>query len=136
MYEQAQQNNNSHDPEQILATLKSTLEFGVVKFNDKKFDVDDYFNTSRDIQEVVGVFNQIIDLTFPTTRALELSNSVLTTIDTIAHRYGKFPVDVLFPTGGYTDLEAYIINLLVCNAGIETRNNIIESAKLQVIGVI
>lgn len=54
-------------------------------------------------------------------------------IDIIAKRYGKSPIEILFPFGGYNEMDAYLFNVHVACAAIneEVRIQKLQEAKMK-----
>ena len=56
-----------------------------------------------------------------------ISRSFALFIDQTATRYGKTPIEIMIPRGGYNDLDAYLFNVFIENIAVE--KEIIESKK-------
>jgi len=50
-------------------------------------------------------------------------NDIALYLDQTASRYGKTPIEILFPCGGYNDLDAYLFNLFVENIAVNDENS-------------
>ena len=128
--------NNKSEGEQQLKTLRETLRFGVVSLNGEQFEVDNYLATHTDAIEAITVFDAIVDKTFSLKSLVEFKLSDLDHIDAIASRYSIAPIDVLFPCGEYTEMDAWIVNSIVASRGAENKTNLIHRYKLQTVGTI
>ena len=110
-----------------IALLRNVLRVGVVSFNGEPFDVDTYM--ARDsikgggVKEAMNIFARIILMTF---NKFKLENNIekntAISIDIMAKRYGIAPIDVLFPGGGYTEMDAYMFNSQIAFSGVTEDN--------------
>lgn len=131
MHEQIVEKQSAQNSDLEIDAIKTVLTAGVVSLNDKKFNIENHFQESSDLKEVLIIYSCIIDMSFSVKNVIEFKKQTLQNIDAIANRYGMKPIDVLFPNGNYTPLDAYIINSLAAFEGLESRNRIAEQYKLQ-----
>lgn len=118
------------DHKRQLEAMKFVLRHGVVSVNKRHFDVEDYFNApGGKIGEALFLFDAILGLTFKKFRKMQdVDNANAIAIDAIAKRYGKTPIEVIMPFGGYSDMDAWMFNMFVASRGIEEHNRQMEAA--------
>lgn len=122
--------DSAESPEDQIKTITTVLNAGVVSLNKGKFDAKKYLSESTDMPEMLEIYGRILEMSFSVDRVIELELSQIQHIDAVAQRYGIQPVDVLFPKGGYTPLDAWIINSIVANEGYSHRNLLAQRHKL------
>ena len=132
MYEQtvgeqsAAREPSQSEVDDALARYKAVLANGVVEMDGLPFDVEAVF--ARDPSEdpdlksaIEAAFSAIVVMSFDRfNEPRKIDADAVLSIDFIARRYGKSPIEVLMPTGGYNDLDAYAFNMFV--AGIGAKN--------------
>ena len=50
-------------------------------------------------------------------------------IDRTARRYGVTPAELIWPEGDYTNMDAWVLNMSICNAGVAADNREIRKAQ-------
>ena len=65
-------------------------------------------------------------MSFSIRDVLKVDRKTMLSIDRVAKRYSKAPIDVLMPSGGYTPMDAYNFNLMAANMG---ANEVASQAK-------
>lgn len=103
-----------------LRVVKYVLSNGVELMNGSKFDVDLYLETSSDIIEAYVLIGQIIALTMPLFNARhDMQMDDVITIDVLAKRYAKTPIEIVSPKSDYSDWDAFLFNAFIANHAIK-----------------
>jgi len=90
------------------------LKNGIKTMNTEAFDVDLYMNTSSNIFEALYIYQEILNITFLKFREVKtVPIDYVCHVDRMAKRYGKTPIEVMFPCGGYSDWDAYVFNSFI-----------------------
>lgn len=114
--------------ENIKKNIKAVLEVGIVRMPDKLMAVDDLIQ-DRTIELGYEVYVKILEFCLKKLRKIYLVNHrLLGYYAAMSNTYKKFPIDCLFPKGGYSDVEAFIFNSFVLNYQIEKEHK--EAKKL------
>jgi hypothetical protein len=79
---------------------------------------------------MIQLFGEVIALSFSFAGPVNTNQDQLAQIDIIAQRYGIQPIDVVMPNGGYTPLDAFTFNATVASEGLNSRNQLAKTAKL------
>lgn len=139
MYEKAMRESGaleSIDREDEIKAIKKLLGTSVISVDSKPFDVDKFMKHETDIYVLVELYSYVISNSFSVVAPIQFSKKQIENIDAIAKRYGVQPIDVLMPSGGYTDMDAYTFNLVVADRGISEKVNHVKRSKIQVVATI
>lgn len=139
MYERAMRESGAEesiDRQDEIRAIKKLLGVSVISVDSEPFDVDKFMKEETDIYVLIELYSYIISNSFSVVAPIEFSKKQIENIDTIARRYGVQPIDVLMPSGGYTDMDAYTFNLVVADRGISEKINHVNRSKIQVVATI
>lgn len=106
--------DSADEDAKIIETITLVLKVGCIDVNKKQFCVDKFMETTTDVSECFALIDAIFahSLTlFTSVRDMSKQNAHL--INKMATDYGKTPIEIMRPTGGYTDLDAYMFNSFV-----------------------
>ena len=124
MYEQVVGERKTADDlkkegETQVKTLRAALKSGVISVNGKPFDADIYLKTETDLGEALELFKAVMATTFKKfARVYDMEPNRVGLYDRLAARYGKTPIEILFPAGGYSEMDAFTFNLFIGTHGI------------------
>ncbi len=114
------------DSEKFLENIKLIFSKCALTINGGEFKPDKYIE-ENDMISVTYLLCSIFAISFNKFDSiLEVSEKQPIFWDAMAKRYGKSPIDCLFPNGGYSDMDAYCFNTMVLHVGMETENSIIN----------
>jgi len=128
LYAELLNNNNEKTPEQLERELnesatcmaiilsKCCLGLGIV---DKEFVKNNFDESSL-------AFMTILSISIGRLSVLDISENAAIYIDTIAKRYSKTPIDIVYPNGCNNDLYSFLFNQFICSIGIKRDNQQIE----------
>jgi len=82
-----------------------------------------------DIMNILSMDKILLLLSAILVKSLKKCNEIKTVrndtalfLDQTARRYGKTPIETLFPCGGYNDLDAYLFNSFIENIAVNYEN--------------
>lgn len=139
MYEKAMRESGvseSTDKDDEIKAIKKLLRVSVISVDSKPFDIDKFMKEETDIYVLIDLYSYVISNSFSVVSPIEFSKKQIENIDAVARRYGTQPIDVLMPSGGYTDMDAYTFNLVVADRGISEKINHVNRSKIQVVATI
>lgn len=139
MYEKAMREsgaNEEQDREKEIESIKKILGAAVVLVDGDPFNVDKFMKEETDMYVLIELYSYVISNSFSVVSPVEFSAKQIESIDGVARRYGVQPIDVLMPTGGYTDMDAYTFNLVVADRGISEKINHVKRSKIQVVATV
>lgn len=111
-----------------VRALKSVLPKCVISMDGEPFDCEKYLTDEAEdiggaLLEAATLFQAIINISFKKFfKPIKVEKSAMDIIDAISKRYGSPPIDVLFPNGGYSDMDAYTFNLFIAAYSIRDEN--------------
>lgn len=115
-----------------IKLIESVLQKGIIRPKNfkpklilKKNNVDiGFFIYARIISMNLKKFNKIYTM----------NNKYMIFLDSLARRYGKTPLEVLFPAdvNKFTDLESYMFNVFVFTIGMNNENEIIKRGNAKI----
>lgn len=106
--------------QQRISCITRVLSAGVLKCGLKSFNAEQYMNSPGRLEDCIQLFAAVLDLS--TRKFKKLSDFPKTNVLFIAElatRYKKLPVEILYPNGGYTEIEAYLFNAHVLSVAVE-----------------
>ena len=136
MYEQAMAKmGQAHvqtraERERQLLGIATVLSKAVLTENGKKFDVKSFMErpaTAKNTKKMMVLFWQTLNFSFK--RFLgEVPINIINakTIFILAKRFSKTPIEILFPEGDYTEMDAWMFNMYIASVGIEEENREIK----------
>lgn len=139
MYEKAMRESGAEEStnrEDEIKAIKKLLGVSVVSVDSKPFNVDVFMEDETDIYVLFELYSYVISNSFSIVSPIEFSKKQIENIDAIARRYSVQPIDILMPSGGYTDMDAYTFNLVVADRGISEKVNHVKKSKIQVVATI
>lgn len=107
---------------------KMICEAGVISLNKKPFDIKLFLKSSTDksylFSVIYALYINIIGISTKIFKSkVEMSSDLALYYDAISEKYGKAPIEMLCPNGGYTDLDAQMFNLFVASEGAKKRKD-------------
>ena len=120
------------DYEAIVNRVIEVCKWGIVSMNGKPFNVDafldeakgdeDWFNSRMD--QLWSIFMIIRAMTFKVFHPeMEIKESLVEHIHSVANTYGATPIQAMFPTGGYSDFESMMFNNFVLSIASKKAEN-------------
>lgn len=113
---------NDLDSEKFLQNVKQIFDKCAISINSNPFKAKQYIE-DHDMIEVTYLLCSIYAISFKKFDSiLEVSGNQPVFWDAMSRRYGKTPIECLFPTGGYSDMDAYCFNTMILQKGMEAEN--------------
>ncbi len=82
-------------------------------------------------EEVMLAYMIILNMSLNNIKIYNLTENNCIYIDMISKRYGKAPIEILMPIGGYNDLYAFLFNQFIFSIGLNHENKMIEKQNLK-----
>lgn len=124
--------SNEANLENQLKTLKFVLKSGVISCNKIAFNVDEFLQrpaTLSNNKKALCLFFEILKLTFKAFLGeTKITQSSAITAYIMAKKFGKTPIEVILPLGGYSETDAYMFNVYVTNLGLKEEDRIARKA--------
>lgn len=139
--------SEKEDPKKITMLLLDTLKHCVLSIDGNKFDIDSFkydvetIGGEFTLKEAMIIFDKILRLSFKAFLPkngipITMSKETAYTYHIISREYGKTPIEILYPNGGYTDMDAMMFNFFVYSIAIEEKNKLIQKHQLQTVSII
>lgn len=126
------------DSTKEIELLKTVLGVGVISENGYPFSVNDFFKREDPValEIALKLFEIVIEASFLHRKIIKISESEGLTIDRLARRYAKSPAEIVWPSGGYSEMDAYTFNLAIAGIGISNQVGYVNKNKIQVVHTI
>jgi hypothetical protein len=114
------------DTEAQLKTISFVLGSCIVSENGAPFDIEEFMKrpaTEKSMQKMFFLFWEAIKMSFKRFRSeTPVSGNNALSIFIMAKKFGRPPIDILFPDGDYSEMDAYMFNIYIASVGIEEEN--------------
>ena len=113
--EQLSQLQNDQEKNEIdLKCIKKILEIGVCTKNKQLFDANKFINNETNLCLGLSLLAEILEISLSKFKnTIELTLNDVFFYDRLASNYGKTPIEILCPRGGYTELDAFMFNKFI-----------------------
>jgi len=115
-----------------LKIIKFMLSKCVISENKKKFDVEEFMNrpgTPKNIAKMMHLFGEAVKISFKRFSCeTRIDDSNAISIFILSKRFSRPPIEILLPSGDYSEMDAWMFNMYIASIGIKEENRQAQKA--------